>query len=221
MIRCRSGERRIVVRATTPVRAMGWLYRTFLVLPASMLLALVALALHDTRRRETELAQDTDVVKVEDIMTVSPVTCRPDDSLSDAARAMWDHDCGCVPVVEGDGEPRAVGIITDRDICMCAYSRGLPLGELRVHDAMARNPCTCSPFDSIETAERLMRDAQVRRLPVVDAAGTVVGILSLADIAREADQQPKRRRGLSDKDVGDTLASIVRPHAGRSPTRAL
>jgi CBS domain-containing protein len=100
---------------------------------------------------------------------------------------MWEHDCGVVPVVgEGNGTARLVGMLTDRDICMAAYTQGATLRDIPAARAMARQVFSCRPTDSLAVALRIMRTNQVHRLPVVDADDRVVGILSLADVAREA-----------------------------------
>jgi CBS domain-containing protein len=97
-------------------------------------------------------------------------------------RIMWESDCGCVPVVECDGT--VVGMITDRDICMAAYTQGRRLTHMTVEGAASKNLVTIGKDESLRRAEELMRDAQVRRLLVVDSAGRLVGLLSLADLAR-------------------------------------
>lgn len=122
-------------------------------------------------------------LSVQSFMTDAVATCSPDEPLNAAARVMWEHDCGAVPVL-ADG--KLVGIITDRDICMAAYTQGRPLGAIAVKDVMARHVHACSPGDTLERAATLMADARVRRLPVVDTEQRLVGIVSLADIARGA-----------------------------------
>jgi CBS domain-containing protein len=116
-------------------------------------------------------------------MTDAVFSCSPGQTLNVAAQLMWEHDCGVVPVVD---EQRLVGIITDRDICMATYTKGLPPAAISVGDTMARHVHTCGPGDSLERAAALMAEAQVRRLPVIDADRRLVGIISLADIARSA-----------------------------------
>lgn len=118
------------------------------------------------------------------IMTEPARTCSIEEPLNAAAKVMWDTDCGVVLVVDADG--RLCGILTDRDICMAAYTKGAPLHAIRVADAMSRHVHTCRPEDSIERAVALMADAQVRRVPVVDADGRPLGVIALADIARNA-----------------------------------
>ena len=84
-------------------------------------------------------------MRIEQLMTKSPKSCQPSDTLSEAAQMMRDHDCGCLPVTAGDGSQRVVGMITDRDICMAAQFQGRPLRELRVRDAMATDVWACNP----------------------------------------------------------------------------
>jgi CBS domain-containing protein len=123
-------------------------------------------------------------MKVTEMMTRDVRTCFATDSLNRAAQIMWDGDCGCVPVV--DEQRKLVGIITDRDVCMAAYTQGRPLAEMNVASAASRDVVVAREDDTLLHAEILMHDAQVRRLPVLDAEGHVVGILSISDLARRA-----------------------------------
>jgi CBS domain-containing protein len=119
---------------------------------------------------------------VRTIMTVSVASCRPTDTLNAAAQIMWDQDCGAVPVVDAEG--RLCGIITDRDVCMAAYTQGALITAISVGDVMSGPAHTCHPDDTLTKAATLMADAQVRRLPVVDAQDHPIGIVSMADIVR-------------------------------------
>ena len=123
-------------------------------------------------------------MKVEQIMNRDVKVCRPQDSLNKAAQIMWDEPCGAVPVV--DEQRRPVGFLTDRDVCMAAYTQGKPLEELRVEIAMARNVVSCVAEDDLGSAAGLMRQKRTRRLPVINSDGTLVGLLSLDDLACEA-----------------------------------
>jgi CBS domain-containing protein len=120
--------------------------------------------------------------RVRDLMSPSPITCRPADDLRLAAQRMWEGDFGVLPVVDDAQKP--IGVLTDRDICMAAYTRGGALAELSVAEAMSRRVCTCKPSHTLRSAMDLMVTHQVRRLPVVGDDGALVGIVSLADIAR-------------------------------------
>lgn len=153
-------------------------------------------------------------MRVEQVMTKDVASCDVEDRLNTAATIMWERDCGAVPVVARASEGRVVGMITDRDVCMAAYTTGRSLAELHVYDAMSRSLHGCKPGDTLGDAEAIMRDAQVRRLPVIDDAGNLAGILSLADVVRTADEQRAAKRPEVDaRRVTSLLAAIVAPHA--------
>ena len=150
-------------------------------------------------------------MRVEQIMARPVQFCRPEDSLAHAAQLMWDHDCGCLPVLAGDAGTGVAGMITDRDICMCALFEKRPLEDLRVSTAMAKQVQLCRPYDDLRKAEKIMRTALIRRLPVVDDDGVLVGMISLADLAQEAlRERDTTKREISEKAVGHTLAAICR-----------
>jgi CBS domain-containing protein len=157
-------------------------------------------------------------MRVEELMTVEVKVCGPGDSLNRAAQIMWENDCGCVPVVDDAG--RVVGMLTDRDVCMAAYTQGRLLVEIPVSSAMSKTLVVCGRDDTIATADQRMRQHRVRRLAVVDGYGRIAGILSLSDIARRARRERpsgKKRRELSLEEVGETLGSICeRPYSGEA-----
>jgi CBS domain-containing protein len=106
-------------------------------------------------------------------------------------------------------------MITDRDICMAAYLQAGPLRALRVSNAMSHEAVTCRMDDTIAQAEAMMREHRVRRLPVLDAEGRLVGILSLNDIAVEAGEEAEReQKEITFAEVGETLRTICKPRAG-------
>lgn len=149
-------------------------------------------------------------MNVDQCMTRDPRTCRAHDSLERAAQIMWEGDCGCVPVVDDDS--KVIGIITDRDICMAAYTRGAPLYSLSVESTMAREVIGCRPGDSLEMALKSMRLRQVRRLPVLDAQGGLLGMLSVTDVVRQATAQGRpRSSSLSAEEVLSAFSVIGRP----------
>ncbi len=146
---------------------------------------------------------------IRNLMTQNPRTCNPTDNLDVAARHMWEADCGALPIVDEAG--KLVGIVTDRDICMAAYTQGRPLRDILVAVAMARQVITCRPDDDIDVAEASMRRVQIRRLPVVSAQGQLVGILSLNDLARETQHDGSHEGPPKSADVAETLATICEP----------
>lgn len=119
-------------------------------------------------------------MNIESVMTRDPKTCLTTDTLHRAAQIMWDEDCGAVPVVEDSG--RLVGWVTDRDACMASYTKGRALHEIPVHEVMSRTLFTLGARDDVDAALVLFADRLVRRAPVVDDDGRVVGLVSIADV---------------------------------------
>ena len=113
-------------------------------------------------------------MKVNDVMTKTVYQVSADQTLNDAARLMWDHDCGWLPVV--DDHEQVVAALTDRDIAMAAFLNGQCLSELPVAKAQSQTLLTCRPTDGIDQAEKLMQLHRIRRLPVIDKAGHLVGV---------------------------------------------
>ncbi len=150
---------------------------------------------------------------VSELMTREPARASADERLSAAAGRMWEHDCGALPVVQ-DG--RVVGMITDRDICMATWSRGLPPDAIEVISAMSTRLVSCQPTDTLEDVEKAMRSNQVRRLPVLSSDGRLVGIISLADIVTRAETT----RSHDGNGLTTTLAGICQPAASPKSMRA-
>jgi CBS domain-containing protein len=127
-------------------------------------------------------------MRVADIMTSDPQHCPPETSLRDLAAMMAEQDCGVIPVTEPAGaSSRLAGVVTDRDIVVRAIAAGRDPAEMTAGDCMTSPAATVAPESSLEDAIRLMEQKRVRRLPVVDDAGSLRGIVSQADIARHAD----------------------------------
>jgi CBS domain-containing protein len=146
---------------------------------------------------------------VRELMTKPVHTCAERDALDVPARLMRDHACGAIPVM--DAERRVVGIVTDRDICLASLRTGRVLREVRVADAMSRPVHGCRPDDALVQAERIMRQRRVRRLPVIDDRGILVGILSLDDLAlRAARDSTVFANQVALEEVGHTLACVCK-----------
>lgn len=143
---------------------------------------------------------------VEEIMSSPPITCRPHDTLDRPAHLMWDHDCGSVIVTAAEGQIH--GMITDRDICMAAYTRGSPLEQIRVSDVMSKRVCFCKRTAPVRWALLLMAHYRVRRLPVVDANGHAIGLISLNNLIRYAAWGDHRFRD----ELFETMDQICQPH---------
>ncbi len=161
-------------------------------------------------------------MRLREVMNTPAITCPVSSTLDQAARLMWEFDCGIVPVVDDAG--RVAGVITDRDICMAAYTQGRPLTEIQVSSAMAAPVVAVHADEPVEHAERLMADNQVRRLPVLNSEQHVVGLVSMNDLARLA---ARVHRTTVDREFVQALAAVCQPrghHASAShgslPARA-
>jgi CBS domain-containing protein len=141
-------------------------------------------------------------MKVREIMTQNPATATPDTTARDAARLMKQHDCGALPVCE-PGSGRVVGVVTDRDIAIRAVAEGRPV-ETPVRELMTPSPECVRADDDLDKVESLMADRQVRRVPVVDESGKVIGMVAQADLARELKAVGKR-------DFSKVVESISEP----------
>ena len=157
-------------------------------------------------------------MQVKDIMTSDVTYCGTNATLSDVAMAMWNKDCGAIPVVNQD--KKVIGIITDRDICMAVATRNKGASEIVASELIGGLLRVCSPEDDIETALEIMAHAQLRRLPVVDRVGTLCGILSINDAIRHAGKDDKKnKKRVSRKSLLKTLRSICEnPKAPKTET---
>jgi CBS domain-containing protein len=140
------------------------------------------------------------VMQIAEVMTPGPIACAPETSVAEAARLMWEGDCGVLPVVSG----RALqGVVTDRDLFIALATRNAKPSELTVGAVVNESPITCTPRDDVHQAMGKMKTHRVRRLPVVDKDGTLVGIVSMNDLVLAIAPES----ALGDKFV-DTLQTI-------------
>jgi len=149
-------------------------------------------------------------MNADEIMTPEPACCTPDARVDEAARLMRDHDCGAIPVIEADGSKRLVGVVTDRDIALRGVAEGRGPDTL-VGDIMTPDPRTCTPDVDVHEVETVMKQNQLRRVPIIDARGLLVGIISQADLARKVG---------NDREVGELVERISEPgrpiHSGQA-----
>ena len=126
---------------------------------------------------------------LKEVMTKDPKTCAPTDTVQQAAQLMKSEDVGPIPIVGTDG--KLEGIITDRDIVLKVVAEGRDSKTTKLSDVMSTDLITCTADGDIEETLDLMEDNQVRRIPVVDASGRLVGIISQADVATRLDDSEK------------------------------
>jgi len=144
-------------------------------------------------------------MKVREIMTPKAAFCGPESSLEEACFLMRRHNCGFLPVV-GDGG-NVIGVITDRDMCVALGTRNRKPSDLRVWDVMPHKLFTCMEGDDVHCALKTLRGAKIRRLPVIDRDGSLVGVLSIDDIVLHA-REHLLRKDISYSDVENTFKAI-------------
>ena len=143
-------------------------------------------------------------MRVQDVMTTNPCSVAPDATAREAARVMQAEDIGIVPVVDGE---RLVGVITDRDIAIRIVGEGRS-ADAKVSEVMSTSGLTtCRPEEDIDVVMEAMANEQLRRIPIVDERGSLVGIVAQADIVRKA-----RNDGKAEK----TVERISAPGGGHS-----
>jgi CBS domain-containing protein len=116
-------------------------------------------------------------------MTPNPATCEPGDPVVQVARIMKQEGVGSVPLVESRTSMRLVGIVTDRDLVIKVVAEGRDINSTIVREAMTANPVSCREDDDVKDVLAQMKERQVRRMPIVDSNGVLLGIIAQADIA--------------------------------------
>jgi CBS domain-containing protein len=129
-----------------------------------------------------------DPMKIDTIMTQQVRSCGPDTNLGSIVETMRSHGCGIVPVVNDRGE--AIGVVTDRDICIALGTRDVPASTLVARNVMTEPVIGCAPEDDCVDALLTMAARHVRRLPVLGVGGVLLGIVSIDDIVRRAARAP-------------------------------
>jgi CBS domain-containing protein len=156
-------------------------------------LAAGALAIYLLRRATVKPQAST---RIADVMTRRPRVIQPDATVADAAAIMRRMDVGALPVCDGT---RLIGMLTDRDITIRATADGRDPHLTPVRDVMSPGVAWATEDDQVEAAARIMREHRIRRLPIVDERHSLVGVVSLGDLAVD----------VADDDLsGDTLERI-------------
>lgn len=156
-------------------------------------------------------------MRVEEVMTTSVVTCSMNDNLEETAYKMWNGDFGAVPVLNEIGSP--LGMITDRDICMAVALMHKPPAEIRVGDVMSGTLVSCSPKHHLKDVLTLMANDKIRRMPVVNETGGLVGVLTLSDIAAHSQTTKKVKSSACTYD--DFMGAFRRVAAPHSTVKAI
>ena len=129
-------------------------------------------------------------MKARDLMTGNPKTCEPDHNLLCTLRIMKEEDCGIVPITEGNGGGRVVGVVTDRDIALSLGDKDVRPSDVRVEEVMTRNVVSVPPDADLREVARKMEEAQVRRILVTEGQ-RLVGVVATADLARASSESSR------------------------------
>lgn len=143
-------------------------------------------------------------MKIHELMTTDVESCTPDTDLAAVAMSMWRNDCGIVPVL--DENRVTLGVITDRDICIAVATRHCRPEEIPARSVLSQKLFTVHADDDVRLALERMRRERVRRLPVTDAEGHLVGLISINDIVLQT--RPAGVRVPSEPSVNDLLSTL-------------
>lgn len=130
-------------------------------------------------------------MKCSEVMTDNPVCCLPGDSVSQAARVMRREHVGPVPVVSDERTRELIGIVTDRDLAIKVVAESRDPNSTTVGDVMTNTIVVCREDEDLCSAVAAMEEHQIRRIPVIDQGGRLVGIISQADVATRV-HEPER-----------------------------
>lgn len=151
-------------------------------------------------------------MKIADVMTMNPDWCIPQTPATQAARIMKDTNVGIVPVVDSESGRTLVGVVTDRDLCLAVVAMGVHPDSVLVGQAMTSEVMACHPNDKLRKAADVMRDNQIRRVPIVDEQGVLQGMVSTADIIQRSNLSPDLTHHILRK-VTEPTEEASRPRA--------
>ena len=156
-------------------------------------------------------------MRVKDVMVTSVIVCRTTQNLAEVVETMWEQRCGALPVLDSHG--RVMSMITDRDICIALGTRNVKASDLLVEDVSLPTVFTCAPYDDVHLALTTMVCQNVRRLPVVDRAGELSGIVSIDDLVRRSEKRPAKG-GISHEEIATAMKMILVNRVPRARARS-
>jgi len=145
----------------------------------------------------------------QEIMTSNPQCCLPDDKVYTIAQRMQSENIGALPVVENHETKKLIGIVTDRDLAVRVVGASRDATNTVVSDVMTPDPIACHPEDDVDKTVEVMSNHQIRRIPIINNVGKVIGIISQADVATRLNNQVK---------TGHMIGQISQPDLILSPT---
>ena len=150
-------------------------------------------------------------MKARELMTPKPQTCAPNHDLTCALRIMKEEDCGIIPITEGNGDARVVGVVTDRDIALYLGSNDARPSEVSVEKVMTRRVVSVPPDADVREVASRMEEAQVRRVIVTDG-DRLLGVVSTADLARAS-------AGNQRDQIGEQVERVMEKVSEPGPSR--
>ena len=145
-------------------------------------------------------------MKVRDVMTKQAASCGQEMNLAQAVELMWKNACGFLPVAGEGGN--VIGVITDRDISIALGTRDRRASEVCVRSVMSPRLFTCTPDDDVHTALKTLKSEGIRRLPVIDREGMLMGVLSIDDVILNA-RVDAVKKDISYADIENTYRVIL------------
>jgi CBS domain-containing protein len=142
-------------------------------------------------------------MRVKELMTGKVSSCHPENNLAELAEMMWNQRCGALPILDDSG--RVMGVITDRDICIALGTRNMRASDVLAQDVSPSRCFRCKPGDDVRDALKTMATEEVSRLPVVDEAGKLVGMISIDDVTFHAAYGCS---SLNDREIINAIAAI-------------
>ena len=155
-------------------------------------------------------------MKIKHVMTKDPSCCLASDPASRAARIMRDEDVGVVPIIDNEQSQKIVGVVTDRDLCMNVVAESRDPDGVAVEACMTTTVVSCTANDAVEKVMELMKENQIRRVPVIDEQHRLQGIVSMADLVGRAEVKP----GQTHETLKKVSASSPEPSKPRARSRA-
>jgi len=145
----------------------------------------------------------------QELMTQSPECCLASDKVYTVAQRMQSENIGALPVVENHETKKLIGIITDRDLAVRVVGASRDATNTWVSEVMTPNPVVCHPADDLDTTFEIMTSHQIRRIPVVDQGGQVVGIIAQADVATRLDNHDKAGQIVGKISQPDLVSAVI------------
>lgn len=149
-------------------------------------------------------------MRAQELMSTQPDCCTPEDTAQRAAEIMRRRNCGFVPIVRDTTSRKLEAVVTDRDLALFLGTSNRLASQIKLREFCTRNPRRVSPETDIREVEALMETAHIHRVPVTQKDGTLVGVISLKDLAEEAwKERGAQMQTITDEEIGEIVEAIA------------